>query len=402
MRRVLEAVVRFLGSFRLAVALFIALLVVVLVGTLEQQRMSLYDVQRTYFASLYFTRRVFGAISIPFPGGALLLAVLLINLVIGGLMRMRWSKSKAGVLITHLGIVFLLVGGFVEYRWSKKGFLQLYEKQSGARFQSYDDWDLAIVRDGAERREWFVASEVVSAAASPVRVRASAPDLPFEVVLSGHARNTAVRAAASPTDGIDGVEMVEAEAPLDPDSPSVPGLVVSLEPPAPAPPVKGYVRAPVRTKSSSPAMAFTTELLGATWHVALVSRTWPIPFETRLDRFVHKEHPGTRAPKEFSSYVSVTDGGVARDVHITMNEPLRLRGMTLYQSQWGQDERGTYSVFAVVFNPSDQVPKWACWVIFLGMLVHFGTKLERHLRAERARRGAVPPAGDAAAAGSTT
>ena len=61
---------------------------------------------------------------------------------------------------------------------------------------------------------------------------------------------------------------------------------------------------------------------------------------------------------------TVTDGGVSRDVHITMNEPLRLKGMTLYQSRCGRDDDGgVYSVFAVVYNPSDRVPMIACSVI---------------------------------------
>ena len=44
--------------------------------------------------------------------------------------------------------MFLLVGGFIEYRAARKGFLQLYQGESGARFQSYDDWDLTVVEDG--------------------------------------------------------------------------------------------------------------------------------------------------------------------------------------------------------------------------------------------------------------
>ena len=62
-------IVESFSSFKLAVGLFLALLVVVLVGTLEQQHMSLFDVQAKYFESLFFTYRIFGSVTVPFPGG---------------------------------------------------------------------------------------------------------------------------------------------------------------------------------------------------------------------------------------------------------------------------------------------------------------------------------------------
>ena len=41
-----------------------------------------------------------------------------------------------------------------------------------------------------------------------------------------------------------------------------------------------------------------------------------------------------------------------------------------------------FSVFAVVRNPSDQWPLYACIVIAAGMLMHFGRKLLRYVRSE--------------------
>ena len=91
----------------------------------------------------------------------------------------------------------------------------------------------------------------------------------------------------------------------------------------------------------------------------------------RLNRFVHEMHPGTRMDSRFSSYVTKIEGGLERDVHITMNEPLRHRGYTFYQSGWGPQDAppGTplFSTFCVVRNPSDRVPILACVVIAVGL-----------------------------------
>ena len=384
MRRLLERFVLVFASFQLACALFVMLLVVVLIGTLEQQHMSLYEVQRKYFSSLFF------ATPVPFPGGALLLGVLFLNLTIGGLLRIRWKKTTLGVIVVHVGILMLLLGGFVEYRFSQKGFLHLSEGERGDRFWSYEDWDLSIERVGAAPKQWFAATEEVSRASEGRAVRVAAADLPFDVVLSGYAGNTGVRRAPSLTDGIDGVELVSiATSTLD-GGRNTPGVVATIvakgAAPASANP-RGYLR------GSDGAFAWPVERDGERYRLALTRRSWPVPFETRLDRAIGEKHPGTEGGRamdmyrRYSSFVTVNDGGVSRDVHITMNEPLRWKGMILYQSGYGVEDTGrVWSTFAVVHNPSDRAPIVACIVIGIGMLLHFGRRLLQYLDVEAARR----------------
>ena len=81
-----------LGSYTLAVTLLLLLLVLTAVGTFAQAHMSLYDVQRRYFDSLVAVIDV-GPISIPLPGGALTIALLSLNLIVGGVIRLRRGSS---------------------------------------------------------------------------------------------------------------------------------------------------------------------------------------------------------------------------------------------------------------------------------------------------------------------
>lgn len=390
MKALLSRIVAFFASFRLACVLFIALLFVVFVGTLEQRTMSLYEVQNTYFSSLFFTYRVADTVPVPFPGGALLLGLLCVNLLVGGMVRIRWGKSTLGVLVTHLGIVLLLVGSFVEYSFSQKGFLRLATGQTGARFSSYEEWDVAIVRRGESPVEWVVPARLAESAAGGRAVRATAPDLPFDLVLSGYARNTEVRVARGPKDGIDGVEMTAVGSSTLGGEGNIPGLVAAIAPKAgassrTAPYARSYLR------GDDGAYAWThvwnSPKGSGTYDIAMRRRSFEIPFQTRLDRFVHKVYPGTQTPKEYSSYVTVTEGGVGRDAKITMNEPLRAKGMIFYQSSFGRMPSGAdFSVFAVVYNPSDRVPLVACTIIGIGMVLHYGRRLANYLKAEAAMR----------------
>jgi len=79
-------------------------------------------------------------------------------------------------------------------------------------------------------------------------------------------------------------------------------------------------------------------------------------------------------------------------INIRMNEPLRYKGYTFFQASWGpQDARPgdpLFSTFAVVRNPADQWPKYACYVIGLGLLIYFAQKLGGYIRAQNRRRSA--------------
>jgi hypothetical protein len=93
-------------------------------------------------------------------------------------------------------------------------------------------------------------------------------------------------------------------------------------------------------------------------------------------------------PSVFLSDVTKLEGGDETRVKISMNEPLRHEGYTFFQTSWGPQlrefdpSRTLYSVLAVVVNPSDQWPKWSCYVIGLGLLLHFAMKLLRYIRSE--------------------
>ena len=91
-----------LGSLKFTVVLFALSLVTVLVGTLAQDEMNMFEVKQRYF-TCWFTQLHFDDFfpqafyphedpirgSIPFPGGALICALLMINLVAAKATRFR-------------------------------------------------------------------------------------------------------------------------------------------------------------------------------------------------------------------------------------------------------------------------------------------------------------------------
>jgi len=112
MRRVIGKTFDVLASYGLAITVLAFLFLLTVLGTLEQTRTSLYEVQQRYFESAFVLHKVAG-VPVPLPGVYLLLVLLFVNLVVGGIVRIRKDKTTWGVIVAHVGIVAMLVGAAV-------------------------------------------------------------------------------------------------------------------------------------------------------------------------------------------------------------------------------------------------------------------------------------------------
>jgi hypothetical protein len=361
-------------------------MVLVLAGTLEQTSMSLFDVQRKYFDSLIVMAR-FGPVAVPMPGASLLLAVLFVNLVVGGVIRIRKRAATVGILIGHVGILLLLLGGFVETLWSDRGFVAIREGESATAFQAYYDWEIAVTRRraGEATKEYVLDADVLDGLDEEDVVRFTHADLPFDVVVSGWARNSSPRTAA-PGEMAAAVEGILLESlPISRKAENnVPGASVRLVSRSGGPSERGLLWA---WPGIPP---WVVQRAGAAYEIDLRRRTWSLPFSVHLKKFVKRDHPGTRMAAEYSSFVTKVEGGVAKDVHITMNEPLRTHGYTLYQSGFNQVGSGWSSTFAVSRNPADRWPIASCAVIAFGLAWHFLRKLALHIARQSRSRAPAP------------
>ena len=369
---------RFLASYGLSIVIMALLMIITFIGTLEQVDMGLYEVQQRYFDSLVAVHWLFGTIPVPLPGVYLLLILLTINLVCGGIVRARKGWRFTGILIGHVGMLLLLVGSFVTFQYAERGNLTLYEGDQRASFDSYEEWELAISHPNADG----TATELVIPDSDFEGLRGTASrtfksgDLPFDLVLSGYLRNARLEAGAGATPTIkalpvakeagENLPVLQAKA-VGKKSGSWDGIVA------------GMVREP---------WSFACE--GVTYTATLRHRSWTLPFAVRLDKFTRELHPGTGIAKVYSSDVTKIEGNVQQPVKITMNEPLREKGYTLYQASWGPSNAGPndrlYSSLAVVRNPGEQIPLYSCCIMAIGLLVHFGLKLALYLKKESGAR----------------
>ena len=388
-----DRILRILSSFGLAVVLLALLFVVVLLGTFEQVDYGLYDVQKRYFEGFFLitNARIFGSppIRIPLIGATPLLGLLTLNLLLGGILRMRKNGRTLGILITHLGVVLMIAAGLVKLTMSEDGHLQVYEGEWSTEYVSYYDWEVVVhpLTEQGELREHVIAHKDLVDLVEGRSASFRDPGLPFVLELSNFVPHCSpmpkgpMWEAASPV--IEGWAL-RSFPPEKETERNIAGLVARVKD------ASGETRAEGLLWGYIASMPWTFEWEGQTWVVKLRHESYPMPFRLRLDDFRHERHPGMSMAKAFESDVTIFEGGEPQAVLISMNQPLRTGGLVVFQSGFGPQNAPPgarmFSDFSVVRNPSDHWPLYSCIVIGIGLLLAFVRKLAGYVRAQSPAR----------------
>lgn len=372
-----KSLLKILGSYSLSVVLLLALLLLVLFGTLEQTRIGLYEAQQKYFESFFLTHRLFGAIPIPLPGGYLLLALVFASMLTGAIIGAPKRMTRPGLLIAHGGILLLILAGFVGHHYAVSGNMVLYEGDTSGSIQSYYDWEIQIIEWGpsGEGRCYHIPQKQFQDCTGNRTALFHQDSLPFDLKVGPYYVNS-VAESGTGTQAVDGVLLKEQEQAQSAEM-NVPGVYLRLAGGAIETGLLwGLEKAP-----------WVIHVGDKQYSIALKRREWALPFTLTLNSFSHEKHPGTNLPSAFSSKLTLQDGKASREAMIRMNEPLRYRGYTFYQASWGpanaEEGERLYSVLAATRNPAANWPLYASCLITFGLLLHYGQVLLRYLRRER-------------------
>jgi hypothetical protein len=143
----LDRIARFFCSLRLTVVLLGAGLELVFVGTLAQVHEGLYAAQIRYFKSWYIWKPTIGDHMWPIllPGGYLLGAMLLANLIAAHIKRFQLTRKKIGINMIHAGIILLLLGQLGTDMLSQESSMYLTEGNSANYSEDFRANELAFV-----------------------------------------------------------------------------------------------------------------------------------------------------------------------------------------------------------------------------------------------------------------
>src|SRR6266542_2138306 len=123
----LRKVVDLITSLKLTIVCLAAGMALIFAGTLAQVHFGIHEAQQRYFQSMFVWWPPEGrGFKIPiFPGGHLIGAVLLINLIAAHANRFRWAWRKLGIHLTHAGLIVMLAGGLFTDLFAVESYVQL-------------------------------------------------------------------------------------------------------------------------------------------------------------------------------------------------------------------------------------------------------------------------------------
>jgi hypothetical protein len=414
-----------LASLRLTVFLFVLSMFLVFCGTLAMMDRGLFTILSGYFRSwmawiplqlfVRFGQVFFGispnaqvAGSFPFPGGKLIGAALLVNLLAAHAMRFKFIKraddspilrlanevasaplrlllyvihfilfriawKRSGILLIHAGIIVLMLGELVTGEFSVESNMTIPVGGSSNYVENFDRVELAFVSSANDKED-----KVVVVPGNQLHTGSAIHNdlLPVDIVVERYLNNSSLPkeipadAENLATRGF-GLQAVAIERP--------PGRGVDTEQKRDIP------SAYVTFKDKKTGQSLGTYLMSLEWKpqeveiggtiygVALRMRRDYLPFTFHLEELNHETYRGTAMAKRYASLVRVTDeNGLDREVLIHMNHPFYFEGQTFYQSQVSSTPTGVeVTGLQVVRNPGWAMPYIACTMVSGGMVVHF-------------------------------
>lgn len=284
-----------------------------------------------------------------------------INLLGLTLRKSLWQYKKLGILIVHSGAILLLFGGGITAYFSYEGRMTIKEGNSSNYIEDYYIKELAIIP--LEKQPTVFYQEELS---DENILKFNHDNISLDIKILSFLTNS------KPINRLE-------------DCPECRGQfqsyqLVELKPQKEFEQNNTSVIFEISGENESidgvyASMIFETDnnqinIDGEDLKIVLRPQRTVVPLEIQLIDFKEVLHPGTNIAKSYSSEVILNTDDLKRNVIIAMNEPLRYREYTFFQSSFNRAENSEYSTFAVVKNYGRLFPYISSIVMCVGLLLH--------------------------------
>jgi len=357
----MKQIIKIVSSPKIFVYTIIWLMVLVVLGTLAQRDIGLYASQQKYFSA---NITWLGGI-IPVPGGRITMIIMLVNLTFMVLFKQNlWKIKKIGVLIMHIGALLLLIGGGLTAIFSSEGNMVIEEGAQSNRVDDYHDMELTIINTSNESLDKYTVFD------QPILGKGnilSHENLNFNIEIISYLRNCEPLKRTAPAGihykGMLKNFMLRSLRPEKENSQNRPGITYRI----------------TNSRSSSDgiyglflgqSVPQTAVINNQNYEFIIRRKRTYLPFAIELLDFKKVMHSGTGIAKSYSSEVNLIENGIPRRVLIEMNEPLRHKGYTFFQSSFIEGPEGEATVLAAVKNYGRSFPYISSIIMSIGLLLH--------------------------------
>lgn len=335
-----------LASIKFLLLLLLWLMVILIIGTIEQKNIGLLASQQKYFFSFFFSVG-----PIIFPGGGLTISLFTISLLVQLLFNSRFRiLKKFGINLAHIGTLIMFIGAFYTFLFGIEGSLVLKEGESKNYF--YNSQKRSLYLKNLASNSIVEKIDLINNNNSEMRIVKYYPGC--KLVTN-----------STPKDNETGFSRMFKFQEIPTSDDSLKCVEFNFH-------SKLY-----RIFENMPKKQ--TVLIDSVEHYfELDYEAIALPFQVKLIDFQKKFHQGTMVSKSFKSIVTIIDNKLESQHIIEMNHPLRYKGYTFYQSSFSENSDGESSELTVVKNEAAFIPYISTILIFLGLFIHFALNFRKY------------------------
>lgn len=348
----------FLSSAKLLHYSLPVLMVYLVLGTVAQKYIGLYEASKIFFSSPVIW--IYDVV--PLPGMPAIIAVIFFNISFKLIFKSPWTIKNSGIIITHIGAMLLMQGGLLTALFSHEGYLDIIEGQSKSAVADYHAREFVIIDE-----ESGDAVQRLDHAELHAGYKIDGAGFPFTIGVLEYCQNCDISARENATELYQGMAQHMQIAPKalnKNNEENLSGLTLSVTD------RNGLERAVFVVLEEVPQHP-RFQVGDASYRFELRRTRRNLPFDVELVDFEKELYPGTNTAKSYSSLVRIRDNGAEWESLISMNAPLRYKGYTFFQSSFAQTPNGEeVSVLAVVWNAGRSFPYISGLVMCIGLLLH--------------------------------
>ena len=322
-------------------------------------------------------------------------------------------RQRGGIVVLHTGIAILMISELIVGLYGHESLMTIVEGEQTNYARDIREVELAIISpDGDQETVVAVPQELLLQSAD--RVKQKQPDaavislaeygVPFDIRVTQFLPNSRLR-SAGPDDELteSGLGSFAVPVPLDPvdgmsDETNESAAYIEIIDRRTGQVVRKVLTSFSASEHRSVSLPERITFDSAPWDLVLRFRRNYRPYSVRLEDVRRDNYVGSNTPRNYQSTIVITDSRTHQSEEFTlwMNNPLRYRGETFYQSGYHPLPDGKEATtLQLVRNTGWMLPYIGCVVAAFGMFGHFWLTLRRFLNrsartARRVTAGRVP------------
>jgi len=289
------------------------------------------------------------------------MAIIFTGLTFKLFFKTKFIISHLGIIITHIGAFLLLLGGIITGYFSFEGNMVIDENETISFIRDYHEVELAITVLGLKTQDKVI---VIDQQTLAHKSKLSLKELPFEIEVLDFCKNCKVTRRTNQSTEHNGFAKIFSldSIPLaknDPENQS--GIQIQIKNSEKDGKYAVFLDMPVK-------QSLVTH--NRKYFFQIRKKRTPLPFKIELLNFTKLDYASTSMAKSYQSEVNLIDGKIKQRTVIKMNEPLRYKGYTLYQSSFIQDGNKETTVLSVVHNVGRLFPYISSIIMCIGLIIH--------------------------------